>query len=117
MKFGVQNLSVTGSDAYRLDREDMTMVTIGVGQEIVRKPIRIAAANRMQAESAQWQAEQAVTARRVVRDAQLAWVDAFDAAKRASLLARMADELAAERDVGKRRIASGRCASRGAILR
>lgn len=112
IKFGVQNLPVTGADAYRLDREDMTMVTIGVGQEIVRKPIRIAAANRMQAESAQWQAEQAATARRVVRDAQLAWVDAFDAAKRASLLARMADELAAERDVGKRRIASGAMATR-----
>ena len=112
LKFGVQNLPVTGAGAYRLDREDMTMVTVGVMQEIVRKRIRTAAANRMQAESAQWQAQRSAEARRVVRDARLAWVDAFDAAKRASLLARMAAELAAEREVGKRRIPSGAVATR-----
>lgn len=112
LKFGVQNLPVTGDGAYRLDREDMTMVTVGVMQEIVRKPIRTAAANRMRAESAQWQAQRSAEARRVVRDARLAWVDAFDAAKRASLLARMAAELAAEREMGKRRIPSGAVATR-----
>ena len=112
LKFGVQNLPVTGAGAYRLDREDMTMVTVGVMQEIVRKRIRTAAANRMQAESAQWQAQRSAEARRVVRDARLAWVDAFDAAKRASLLVRMAAELAAEREVGKRRIPSGAVATR-----
>lgn len=112
LKFGVQNLPVTGADAYRLDREDMTMATVGVMQEIVRKPIRTAAANRMRAESAQWQAQRGAEARRVVRDAKLAWVDAFDAAKRASLLARMAAELEAEREVGKQRIPSGAVATR-----
>lgn len=69
LTFGVQNLPVTGDAAYRLDREDMTMVTVGVMQEIVRKPIRTAAANRMRAESAQWQAQRGAEARRVVRDA------------------------------------------------
>src|SRR5581483_763983 len=72
LKFGVQNLPVNGDNAYRLNRDDMTMVTIGVMQEIVRKPIRTAAAGRMQAESEQYQAERLAAARRVVRDAKLA---------------------------------------------
>lgn len=106
LKFGVQNVPVNGEGAYRLNRDDMTMVTVGVMQEIVRQPIRTAAANRMQAESEQYQAERLAEARRVVRDAKLAWVDAFDAAKRAELFKRMADELAAERDVAARRLSS-----------
>ena len=107
LRLGVQNLPVTGDDAYRLDREDMTMVTVGVMQEIVRKPIRTAAARRLQAESAQWQTERTAEARRVVRDARLAWVDAFDATKRAALLQRLSAELAAEREVALKRIPSG----------
>lgn len=107
LKFGLQNVPVSGDDAFRLDREDMTMVAVGVMQEIVRAPARAAAANRMRAESEQWQAERLVEARRVVRDARLAWVDAFDAAKRASLLQRTAAELAAERKVEMKRIPSG----------
>lgn len=107
LRLGVQNLPVTGDDAYRLDREDMTMVTVGVMQEIVRKPIRTAAARRLQAESAQWQTARTAEARRVVRDARLAWVDAFDATKRAALLQRLSAELAAEREVALKRIPSG----------
>lgn len=107
LKFGLQNVPVNGEDAYRLDREDMTMTTVGVTQEIVRQPIRVAAANRMRAESEQLQSERLAEARRIVRDAKLAWVDAYDAAKRASLYQRMADELAAEREIAIKRIPSG----------
>ncbi len=112
LKFGVQNVPVNGEGAYRLNREDMTMVAVGVMQEIVRQPVRAAAANRMQAESEQLQAERAAEARRVVRDAKLAWVDAYDAAKRASLYARMATELAAERNIALKRIPSGAAETR-----
>lgn len=107
LKFGVQNVPIDGADAFRLDREDMTMVTVGVMQEVVRKPIRAAAASRLRAESEQWQAERSAEARRVVRDARLAWIEAFDSAKRAALLQQMANELAAERDVAIKRVASG----------
>lgn len=107
LKFGVQNLPVNGDEAYRLNRDDMTMVTVGVMQEIVRKPVRAAAANRLQAESEQWQAARNAETRRVVRDAKLAWVDAWDGAKRASLYKRMAQELVAEREVATKRLPSG----------
>lgn len=107
LKFGVQNVPVNGDGAYRLNRDDMTMVAVGVTQEIVRRPVRTAGANRMQAESEQLQAERAAEARRVIRDAKLAWVDAFDAAKRATLVQRMAAELTAERDVAIKRLPSG----------
>ncbi|HWP25878.1 MAG TPA: TolC family protein, partial [Xanthobacteraceae bacterium] len=107
LRLGVQNVPVQGEDAFRLNRDDMTMATVGVMQEIVRKPIRTAAAGRLQAESEQWQAERAAEAQRVVRDARLAWIDAFDSAKRAELLQRMAQELAAERDVVIKRIPAG----------
>jgi outer membrane protein, heavy metal efflux system len=107
LKFGVQNVPVTGDDAYRLDREDMTMLSIGVMQEIVRKPARAAGANRLQAESERQESERTAETRRVVRDAQLAWVDAFDASRRADLLKRMASDVAAERAVAIKRIPAG----------
>lgn len=106
-KFGVQNLPVTRDDAFRLDRDEMTMLTVGIMQEVVREPVRAAAAGRMQAESEQLQAQRLAEARRVMRDAKLAWVDAFDAAKRASLLQRMGAEVAAEREIAMKRISSG----------
>lgn len=107
LKFGVQNVPVNGEGAYRLNSEDMTMVTVGVMQEVVRQPVRTAAANRTRAEGEQWDAERVAEGWRIVRDAQLAWVDALDAARRAALLQRMAQELAAEREVAVKRLPSG----------
>ncbi len=107
LRLGAQNVPITGSDALHLNRDDMTMSTIGVMREMVRPEKRRAAANRMQAESEQWEFERAAEARQIVRDAKLAWINAYEMAKRAALYGRIANELAAERKIGSQRLSAG----------
>jgi len=106
LRLGAQYVPITGSDALRFDRDDMTMSTIGIMQDMVRTEKRQAAANRMQAESEQWQLERAAEVRLVMRDAKLAWVDAYETAQRAALYGQIATELAAERKVASKKIAT-----------
>lgn len=99
LKFGVLNLPVTGSDAARLDRDDMTMSTIGVMQDVVPRSKREAAARTMEAASGQYQAEKSSIARTIRRDVALAWLNVFEAERRRELYQQAANEMAAERKV------------------
>ncbi len=107
LKFGVQNLPITSSDALRFNRDDMTMATIGLMQEMIPQPKREAAAHKMEAEAEQFHTEQMVTARSIQRDVALAWLDVYEAQRRNGLYRRLADEMAAERKVAISRISSG----------
>lgn len=107
LKFGVLNLPVTGSDAARFDRDDMTMSTIGVMQDVVPRSKREAAAKAMAAASGQYQTEKSSIARTIRRDVALAWLNAFEAERRRELYQQAADEMAAERQVMLSQISSG----------
>ena len=78
LAFGVENLPVTGDDAFRFGPEEMTMVTIGVMQDVVTRAKREAASARMSAEAARLSAERLLNARTIRREVALAWVDAFE---------------------------------------
>ncbi|MBI5751586.1 MAG: TolC family protein [Hydrogenophilales bacterium] len=107
LRFGVQNLPINGANAYRFDREDMTMTTLGVMQDVVRSEKREAASRRMQAEAEQIDSEQIASARGIRRDAALAWLDAYEAQRKAEVYRRMAGEMTAERQVALSRLAAG----------
>jgi len=111
LKLGVQNLPATGSNAFRLNREDMTMATVGVMQEVIPLQKREASARRMEAEAGQLHAEQVALARSIQRDVALAWLDVYEAQRKSELYRRMADEMAAERTVAAARISSGGAAT------
>ncbi len=85
LRLGVLNLPATGVDAFRLNREDMTMTTIGLMQDMVRSEKREAAARFMRVEAGRWESEQGVTAQTIRREAALAWLDAYEALRRAEL--------------------------------
>lgn len=104
---GIQNLPITGDDALHFNRDDMTMRTVGLRQEMVRPAKRAAAANRMESEAQQWEAEYALTTRTVQRDVALAWLDAFEAQRKAELYQRLVAEMAAERQVGTGKLEAG----------
>lgn len=99
IKLGVINLPVTKSDALRFDRDEMTMVSVGVSQEITPLKKRQIASNRMLAEADQFQAEQLVTALTIERDVALAWLDVFEAQRKCELYQRTIDDMNAERKV------------------
>lgn len=104
LRFGFQNLPINGANALRFDREDMTMTTLGVMQDVVRSEKREAAARRMQAEADQIDSEQIASARSIRRDAALAWLDAYEAQHKAEVYRRMAGEMTAERQVALSRL-------------
>lgn len=107
LAFGVQNLPVEGDDAFRIGRDDMTMVTVGVMQDVVTRDKRDAASSRLRAEAARLAAERLLNARTIQREVALAWVDAFEAQRRAATLRRLVAELTAEREVSAAQLASG----------
>jgi len=107
LKFGVLNLPVTGSDAARFDREDMTMSTIGVMQDVVPRSKRDAAARAMEATSGQYQAEKSAIARVIRRDVALSWLNVFEAERRRELYQQAADEMAAERKIMLSQLSTG----------
>jgi outer membrane protein TolC len=107
LAFGVQNLPVTGDESFRFDRDDMTMVTVGVMQDVVRRNKREAASARMSAEAARVAADRLLIDRTIRRDVALAWLDAFEAQRRAATLRKVAAEMTAEREVSAGRLSSG----------
>lgn len=107
LSFGVQDLPVTSNDALRFDRDDMTMATIGVTQQVVPQAKRDASSHILQAEAEQYQAEKQVTIRAIQRDVALAWLNAFEAQRKAELYARLSDDMTAERKVALASVSTG----------
>ena len=107
VKFGVINLPVTTGDALRYDRDDQTMVNVGISQDVIPLKKREVAANRMLAEADQFHTEQIATARTIERDVALAWLDVFEAQRKSELYQSMTDNMTAERKVQAASLSSG----------
>ena len=107
VKFGVINLPVTTGDALRYDRDDQTMVNVGISQDVIPLKKREVAANRMLAEADQFHTEQIATARTIERDVALAWLDVFEAQRKSELYQSMLDNMTSERKVQAASLSSG----------
>lgn len=112
LRFGVQNVPVTGADSFSLDAEDMTMQTVGVMQEFVRGAKLDARAARAGAEARQWSAEREQTTRQIARDAALAWLDIFYAREVNVLLDELLRDAAVERQTAQAQFTAGRMEAR-----
>lgn len=107
IKFGVINLPVTTSDALRYNRDDQTMVNVGISQDVIPLKKRELASNRVLAEADQFHTEQIATARSIERDVALAWLDVYEAQRKSELYQRMIDDMTAERKVQAASVSSG----------
>ena len=107
LKFGVINLPVTTKDALRYNRDDQTMVSVGISQDVIPLKKRALASNRMLAEADEFQTEQMATARTIERDVALAWLDVYEAQRKTELYQRMIDDMVAERQLLVAGISSG----------
>jgi len=107
VKLGVINLPVTTSDSLLFDRDDQTMVNVGISQDMVPRKKRELASNRMLAEAEQFNTEQVATARSIERDVALAWLDVYEAQRKSALYQRMIDDMVAERKVQTASVSSG----------
>ena len=107
IKFGMINLPVTTNDALRYNRDDQTMVNIGISQDVTPLKKREIASDRMLAEADQYRTEQQVTARTIQRDVALAWLDVYEAQRKSELYQRVIDDMKAERKVLASNVSTG----------
>ncbi|MUV13381.1 TolC family protein [Noviluteimonas gilva] len=104
---GIDNLPVTGSDAFDASADDMTMKEIGLRQEIpsrAKRSVRQSFAAR-QIDEAQAQAEAEVLA--VRRATAEAWIAVWAAQRQLAALQKLREQAALAAKVSKARVASG----------
>ena len=90
---GIQNFPITGMNALSPTEDEMTMYTIGVMREQVRRSQREADAARLRSEAAVSRFQGNARQRAIQRDVMKAWIDAVEARAKQRLLARIIDDL------------------------
>lgn len=107
LSVGLQNLPVTGDMAFNPIRDDMTMYTIGVMREQVRRSRREAEAARLRTEAVVSRAEGTAEERSIQRNAMIAWINAVEAAAKQRLLARILRDLEVGRQIMEAGVPTG----------
>jgi outer membrane protein, heavy metal efflux system len=104
---GIQNFPVTGQNALSPTADFMTMYTIGVMREQVRRSKREAQAQKILAEALVSRKQASAEERHIRRDIMLAWVDAVEARAKEKLLGQMIADLRTGRKVMEAGIPTG----------
>ena len=104
---GVQNYPVTGLNAPSPTRDEMTMYTIGIIREQVRRSKREAQAQKILAEALVSRREASAEERHIRRDVMLAWIDAVEARAKQQLIGQMITDLGRGRKVMEAAIPTG----------
>lgn len=90
---GIQNFPIEGDNAFSPVKDDMTMYTIGVMREQVRRSRREAEAARLRADALVSRSEATAQQWTIQRDVMLAWVDAVEAIAKQRVLGRLIGDL------------------------
>ncbi len=77
LKFGIENVPVSGPDRLSLSRDFMTMRRIGLSQEIPTTQKRQLRAERFERESVRALADRLLNVANIERETALAWIDRF----------------------------------------
>ena len=104
---GVQNFPITGENAFSPTDDFMTMYTIGVMREQVRRSRREAEAARLRAEAAVSRAQAPAQLLDIERQVMVAWVKAVEASAKQRLLTQIINDLRVGRSVIEAAIATG----------
>ena len=77
LKFGVENLPLTGPGRLSLSRDFMTMRRIGLSQELPRAQKRQLRAERVEREADRTRAEKQLNVANIMRDTAIAWIERY----------------------------------------
>jgi outer membrane protein TolC len=108
IKFGFENVPVSGPDAYTLGNDSMTMTRVGVMQEFPSADKRRLFADRATQSVAMADAEQALNVANVQRDTALAWLSAYYAEQQAQVMREQVTVVQAEAQAVESAYAQGR---------
>jgi outer membrane protein TolC len=115
VSIGVQNFPVTGMNALSPTEDEMTMLTIGVMREQVRRSKRKAEAEKILAEALVSRRQATAEERRIRREVMLAWIDAVEARAKQKLLRTLISDLRTGRKVAEAGISTGSSTSATAL--
>jgi outer membrane protein TolC len=104
---GIQNFPIRGDNAFSPVDDEMTMYTIGVMREQVRRSKREAEARRILAEALIARRQAGAEERRIRREVMLGWIDAVEARAKQKLLQTLISDLRTGRKVAEAGIATG----------
>lgn len=110
LKFGLENVPVSGEDAWSLTRDFMTMKRIGVMQDIVNGDKRKARSERAARELGVEQAGLVLERANLRRDIALAWYDTLHATRALEVMSDLVNAVALQQDTVAASIAAGRAA-------
>lgn len=108
LKFGIDNLPVTGPDAYSATSDFMTMRRVGLMQEFTRGEKRQLRAERFEREAERSLAEKSAMLAVIQRDTALAWLDRYYAEAMAAVVAEQAREIGLEIEAAESAYRAGR---------
>jgi outer membrane protein TolC len=92
LKFGVDNLPVSGADQFSTTADFMTMRRVGVMQEFTRAEKRQLRAQRFELEAEKFLTDKAATVAMIQRETALAWLDRHYAESLAAVIAEQTHE-------------------------
>lgn len=104
---GLQNVPIEGPDAYRLGRDEMTMQTIGVMQDMPSGAERRARRAMAEAEAGRTEVGLDIARLEARLGAARAWIAAYYAGRRVEVLSGMAREARASAQAARGRLAAG----------
>lgn len=104
---GIENYPVVGLNAPSPTKDEMTMYTIGIMREQVRRSKREAEARRINAEALVSRKQASADERHIRRSVMLAWIDAVESRAKQKLLERLVADLRAGRKIIEAGIPTG----------
>lgn len=108
VRIGIDNLPISGSDAFTLTRESMTMGRIGVMQELTSADKRRLRADRFEREADRAAAQKLLTIATIERDTALAWLDRYYAEAMAAVVAELGGQAKLEIEAAEGAFRAGR---------
>ena len=108
LKIGIDNLPVTGPDAYSVTSDFMTMRRIGLMQEFTRGEKRQLRAERFEREAERALAEKSAMLATIQRETALAWLDRYYAEAMAAVVTEQAREIGLEVEAAENAYRAGR---------
>ncbi len=115
LKLGLENLPVSGNNAFRYDQDFMTQRTIGLSQEFPNAAKRAARGERATRQLGLEQANLAAQRTTAHREIAAAWLDLYFAESARLTLVRLADQYRQQSDLAASGIARGRLSAADAF--
>ena len=105
---GLNNVPVSGADAFSLTRDSMTMRSVGVMQEFTRAEKRRARAERFERDADRQLAERSASVATIERETALAWLDRHYAEAQSAVIAEQARQARTELEAAEAAYRAGR---------